>query len=72
MSPMRNANGTWNGVAVMARASGLSEDEVAWTFNRLQRLMYREKRTKDEALAIVREEAKAKPWLTQSVAAGES
>jgi len=63
MSAYRNADGTWNGVAVMAAVSGLSEDEVAWTFNRIRNLMHHEKHTKDGALAIVREEAKSRPWL---------
>lgn len=63
MSLVRNPDGTYNGVAAMARMSGLSEDEVAWTFNRIQRLMGREKRSKEETLAIVAEEAKLKPWI---------
>lgn len=58
----RNPDGTYNGVKTMAALSGLSEAEVLWTFNRLQQLIVREKKPAAEARAVVREEAKAKPW----------
>jgi hypothetical protein len=61
----RNPDGTYNGVKVMAALSGLSEAEVAWTFNRLKHLLHVEKKSADEAKAIVAEECKSKPWEAQ-------
>lgn len=63
----RNANGTYNGVTAMAELTGLSAAEIKWTFERLRQLMHVDKKPKDEALVIVKEEAKGKPWLAQSV-----
>lgn len=72
MSLLRNPDGTYNGVVAMAMMTGLSEAEVEWTFTRLQRLMGREKKTKAEALAIVRAESQSKPWLQKDLPAAKS
>jgi hypothetical protein len=58
----RNPDGTWNGINVMSAMTGLSTAEVEWTAKRLIDLMHHQKRSREEALAIVREEAKTKPW----------
>lgn len=57
----RNANGTYNGVAIFAEITGLPEAEILWTFNRLKSLMS-DGASKDEAKRIVTEEARQKPW----------
>lgn len=62
MSDSLNPDGTYNGVKIMARLSGLSEAEVKWTFYRFKHLMQVQKKTKDEAKAIITEESKTKPW----------
>lgn len=62
-----NGDGTYNGVALLSRISGLSMAEVYWTANRLKHLLKVEKRTKDEAKSIVREEAKSRPWEAVSL-----
>lgn len=58
----RNADGTYNGITAMAELSGLETSEIKWTFERLRTLMHKDGKTKEEAVAVVREEAKAKPW----------
>jgi|GEM_PF-4645065 len=63
MDKYKNSDGTYNGVKMLSDLSGLSEGEVSWTFNRLKQLIHDEKKTKQEALKIVKEEAKKKPWL---------
>lgn len=60
----RNPDGTWNGVVLMARWSGLSEAEIAWTWKRLKELMDAGK-TKDEAKTIVATEGTVQPWLNK-------
>lgn len=60
----RNPDGTYNGVAIMAELSGLTQAEVAWTFGRLKQLMTIERRPREEAKAIVQSEARSKPWLS--------
>lgn len=40
----------------------ITSAETMWTANRLHRLIVHERKPKAEALAIMREEAKAKPW----------
>lgn len=58
----RNPDGTYNGVKTMAALSGLSEAEVEWTFKRIRTLIIDQKMPRAQALPIVREEAKTKPW----------
>lgn len=65
MNEFRNPNGTYNGVAMLAKLSGLPEKEIAWTAARIKQLMAVEGKPKSEALSILREEAKAKPWDAQ-------
>jgi hypothetical protein len=62
MRDVRNPNGTYNGIAILARLSGLSEAEVAWTAERLRHLRLVEGRTVEEAKAIVAAECQARPW----------
>lgn len=57
-----NGDGTYNGAALLADISGLSRAEIRWTAERLKALLHTEKKTKTEALAIVREESKSRPW----------
>lgn len=66
MEQFRNPNGTFNGVKAMAAMTGLSEAEIAWTADRIKHLMHVQKKPKAEALAIVREEGKDKPWEVKS------
>lgn len=58
----RNPNGTYNGVAMLHDLSGISQDEIYWTLNRLRELM-RSGTPQSEAVRVVKEEAKEKPWL---------
>jgi len=59
----RNADGkTFNGVAMMADLTGLSQAEVRWTAERLRQLMHADGKSKAEALAIVKAEACHRPW----------
>lgn len=60
-----NGDGTYNGVKALAAWSGLSEEEVAWTANRMKQLVGVEKLTADQAKAIVKAEAKEQPWTNQ-------
>ena len=62
----RNADGkTFNGVAMMADLTGLPQAEIRWTAERLKQLMHSEGKSKDEALAIVKAEAAARPWVAK-------
>lgn len=62
----RNADGkTFNGIAMMADLTGLSQAEVRWTADRLKQLMLVEGKSKDEALAIVKAEAADRPWAAK-------
>lgn len=38
MEKHRNPDGTYNGVAAMAELSGLSEEEIEWTWKRAKEL----------------------------------
>ena len=53
---------TYNGVAMLARLSGLSEAEVAWTAARVRELMSDNGLSRSEVLERVKVEAKARPW----------
>lgn len=57
----RNPDGTWNGVATMALITGLSEAEIRWTWDRLS-AMLKSGMDKQEALRLVKEQAKEQPW----------
>ena len=60
----KNSDGeTYNGVAMMSELTGLSQEEIMWTANRIKQLIHQESKTKDEAVAIVKEECKSKPWI---------
>ena len=45
----------------LAKMSGLSREEILWTFCRM-RALRAEGKTPAEAKAIVKEETKSKPW----------
>jgi hypothetical protein len=59
----RNPNGTYNGAKALSAWTGLSYEEVTWTAKRLKQLMHEDGNTKQEALGIVKEESKSKPWI---------
>lgn len=52
---MRNSDGTYNGVKMMAQLSGLSEEEIKWTWDRLKELKAQGVPT-DQAKKIVHQE----------------
>ena len=58
----RNKDGTINGASAMAELTGLSQEEITWSFKRLKQLMHNDGLSKKEALAVVKEESKNKPW----------
>lgn len=58
----KNPDGSYNGIAILADLSGLSEAEIRWTAERLRHLMRVEGKTPEEAKAIVRVEAADRPW----------
>ncbi|MBP7548672.1 MAG: hypothetical protein KA761_00180 [Gemmatimonadaceae bacterium] len=53
---------TYNGVRLLADLTGLSEAEIAWTARRIAVLIHEEGRTKGDALRIVKDEVKSRPW----------
>lgn len=57
----RNQDGTTNGVKLMARLSGLSEAEIAWTWNRMKELRG-QGMSADEAKAQIKTECASRPW----------
>lgn len=57
----KNPDGTYNGVELLSSLSGISQTEIKWTFDRLKALM-KDGKSKEEAKAIVTQEAKTKPW----------
>lgn len=60
--PAQNPDGTWDGIAVMCRLSGLSRAEVEWTWARVQTLNS-QGYTRKEALAKIRAERESSPWI---------
>lgn len=62
MEKHRNADGTYNGVAVMAEMTGLGEIEVRWVFQRIKQLIRVEGKTRAEAVAMVKAESVDRPW----------
>lgn len=61
--PIDNGDGTYNGAALLARLTGLSYAECAWTARRLLHLMRVEGMPKADALELVKREAADKTWL---------
>ncbi len=43
---------------------GVSEDEVAWCWQRIHELIVNQGKTKEEAMEIILRETKEKPWET--------
>lgn len=62
MQQFQNADGTYNGVALMAKATGLSAAEIKWSFDRMKHLLHVDKKSKTEAVTILREECRTRPW----------
>jgi hypothetical protein len=62
MEKHRNSDGTYNGAAVFAELTGLSEAEIKWIMARTKELIATGL-PKEERLAIIKGEAKGKPWL---------
>lgn len=62
VSAYRNENGTYNGAAMMADLTGLSREEILWTWKRLKELK-EQGLSADDMKATVAEEAKSKPWV---------
>lgn len=60
----RNEDGTYNGVTLFAELTGLSQNEIRWTFNRAQALK-REGKTAAEIKAILKTEGEHRPWAVQ-------
>lgn len=58
----RNQDGTYDGAALLAALSGVSREEIIWTFNRLKYLRQVEGKSAQEAKRIVDEERTAQPW----------
>ena len=59
---MRNPDGTYNGIKVLAAISGLSEAEINWAWDRIRYLVRVEGKTSQEAKAIALKESETKPW----------
>ena len=57
----QNRDGTYNGAQLLASVSGLSVEEIKWTWNRMKDLRQSGK-SGDEAKAIIAEEVKSRPW----------
>lgn len=47
---------------IFNQMTGLSREEIRWTFNRLHDLMILQGLPKEQAKAIVREESSQRPW----------
>lgn len=60
----RNPDGTYNGIKALSAMTGgkITEAEVAWMWERTKQTR-QAGMTKEQSLAVLREEAKAKPWL---------
>lgn len=59
-----NPDGTINGITYMAELSGLDPREIKWMWGRMRHLIHVEKRSMEDAKAMLRAEAASKPWLT--------
>ena len=62
----RNPDGTYSGTAALSEATGLSQAEITWAFQRMKDLL-REGKTVLQVKDQVREEAKDKPWEKPNV-----
>jgi hypothetical protein len=60
----RNPDGTFNGVAIFAELTGLSPEEIKWTFDRMKQLRDGGV-SAEEMVGIVAEEVKSRPWEKQ-------
>jgi len=58
----KNPDGTYDGAAALAALSGLSKEEIMWTWARMKHLRHVEGKTSEEAKAIIAKEVKLKPW----------
>lgn len=58
----KRPDGSYNGLLLMASLTGLSTEEVAWTWKRIQQLVQERCMSKEAVLLQVKEEAKAQPW----------
>lgn len=63
MDKYKNKDGTYNGVNMLSDLSGLSKEEIKWTAERMNELLNKENKSKREAIEIIKEEQKQKPWL---------
>lgn len=59
--PTANGDGTYNGIAVLSKLSGLSYDEIEWMAKRTMEL--RGQYSKETVVAMIKDEARSKPWL---------
>lgn len=60
----KNKDGsTYNGAAMLANLTGLSQAEVEWTAKRIQHLTSVERCSKEQAMAVVKAERVNKPWI---------
>jgi hypothetical protein len=58
----KNANGTYDGAAMLAELSGIPYAEVKWTAARMKHLMTVEGKSKEDTKDIVTKERISKPW----------
>ena len=58
----QSSNGNYDGAAMLSDLSGLSKNEIRWTFDRLRHLIHVEGKTKEAAKVIVKNEAVNRPW----------
>lgn len=66
LKDFQNADGTYNGVALMSKVTDLSQAEIAWSFERMKHLLHVEKKTRSEAVAILKTECASRPWESSS------
>jgi len=59
MERHRNSDGTYNGVTALAELSGLSQEEIKWTWDRAKQLRA-QGLSKDQISAALRAEAREK------------
>ncbi|NID14394.1 hypothetical protein [Luteibacter yeojuensis] len=59
----KNENGTYNGAAMFAELTGIPQEEIVWSANRMKELKAQGV-PRDQWSRIVGEEAKLKPWAS--------
>ena len=59
----RNPSGTYNGAAMFAELTGITQEEILWSVERMKDLK-KQGLPRAEWARIVRDETKLKPWLT--------